>query len=158
LVALQAPLGGGTFALTGPGTVAFDWKKSLFDEEGAERDKFRLRVSAGELVLPGDVTLDVAGRGQVSFVASKLTNHGSVRIADQGWLKAYNYMRVGTVGLEVLGQDAVFDKVDLPTSEGDQSTWSSSHTIKQDGTLWAWGWNGTDGAIGLLGTGSVAQY
>jgi alpha-tubulin suppressor-like RCC1 family protein len=155
----QSAVVAGAFNLRGPGRLAFEWKESLFDEEGADWDKFLLRVSAGELVLPEEVTLDVAGLGQVNFFASKLTNYGTVRIADQGWLKAYNYERVGTAAMELLGQDAKFDKMDLATGEGDESTWSFAHAVKEDGTLWAWGWNeAANGERGILGTGSSAQY
>jgi hypothetical protein len=158
-VSLQAAVSGGTFALTGPGKLAFDWKESILEEDGADWDKLLLRVSAGEVAVPEDVTLDVAGLGQVRFFATKLSNYGTVRIGEQGWLKVYNYEKVGEKSKEVLGQDAVMDEL---VSEGEdlaEVPFLSSHSgvmfaRERDGSHWTWGHN----YGGQLGVGSPELY
>jgi hypothetical protein len=102
---------GNSFVLNGSGTLAFDWKQSLFEEASADWDKLFMRATTGTMAIPEDVTVAVAGMGKVSFFGGAIDNSGVVELDELAQLIIYNYARVGTKSQERLGRGAKLEKM-----------------------------------------------
>lgn len=158
-------LGGHTVALKGDGTL-WAWGQNIFGQLGDGTDINMGWAGAGTYPLTGFVTYDRALPFQIGtdtdWASISAGSGHTVALKDDGTLWAWGLnvngqLANGNAGMNNLlplpvGADTYLPYI-LPEEPWSSITAGGYHTValRSDGTLWAWGWNGS----GQLGDGTT---